>query len=112
MGVGGGSFGTMLYALYNRPIHQSVATASGLGILIAIPGIIGYVWAGWAIDGLPAGSWGYVNLVGFALITPMAALAAPMGVRLAHSLSKRRLKVAFGVFLWLVALRFTASLIL
>lgn len=111
MGIGGGSFGNMLYALYNRPIHQSVATASGLGVLIAVPGMLGYIWGGWGMAGLPAGSMGYVNLMGFALVMPMAALVAPIGVRLAHSLSKRRLEVAFGVFLWLVALRFIVSLV-
>jgi uncharacterized membrane protein YfcA len=36
---------------------------------------------------------------------------APIGARLAHRLSKRRLEVAFGIFLLLVCARFAASLI-
>ena len=40
-----------------------------------------------------------------------ALLVAPLGVRLAHSLSKRRLEVAFGIFLFIVCARFIASLV-
>jgi uncharacterized membrane protein YfcA len=36
---------------------------------------------------------------------------APVGARLAHRLSKRRLEVAFGIFLLLVCARFAASLL-
>ena len=49
--------------------------------------------------------------VGLVLFIPTSTLLAPMGARLAHSLSKRRLEVAFGVFLLLVSLRFAASLL-
>jgi uncharacterized membrane protein YfcA len=36
---------------------------------------------------------------------------APIGARLAHRLSKRRLEVAFGIFLVIVCVRFAISLI-
>jgi uncharacterized membrane protein YfcA len=35
----------------------------------------------------------------------------PYGARLAHRLSKRKLEVAFGLFLLLIAARFAASLV-
>jgi uncharacterized membrane protein YfcA len=41
----------------------------------------------------------------------VASLIAPYGARLAHSLPKRRLEVAFAVFLLAVSLRFLLSLI-
>ena len=40
---------------------------------------------------LPPGSVGYVNLVGFALISPTTVLAAPLGAASAHRLTPRRL---------------------
>jgi uncharacterized membrane protein YfcA len=46
-----------------------------------------------------------VSLVSFALITPATVIAAPWGARLAHRLDKRRLSIAFGVFLSIVAAR-------
>jgi uncharacterized protein len=46
-----------------------------------------------------------VSLLGFAIIAPVSWAVAPLGVRLAHSLDRRRLSVSFGVFLTLVAAR-------
>ena len=60
---------------------------------------------------MPALSIGFVSLIGFALMAPITSFAAPFGARLAHALPKRQLEIAFGVFLWLIALRFIISLI-
>ncbi len=43
MGIGGGQLSNLFMTFYGRPIHQAVATSSGLGVLISIPGAIGYV---------------------------------------------------------------------
>ena len=119
MGIGGGQLSNLFMTFYNRPIHQAVATSSGLGILISIPGAIGYIYAGCpraaeypdvvALQ-FPM-AIGYISLLGFALFVPTSTWMAPIGARLAHTLSKRRLEVAFGIFLLLVCLRFVASLI-
>lgn len=112
MGIGGGVFGNMVMKLYNRPIHRAIATSAGLGVLISIPGALGYVWAGWPkMALLPPFSLGYVSLIGAALIIPTSVWLAPLGVRLAHGFSKRKLEIAFGLFLMLVGLRFAWSLV-
>ncbi len=54
MGIGGGLFSNLLMTLYGRPLLQSVATSSGLAVLISIPGALGYIYAGWpAADRYP-----------------------------------------------------------
>ncbi|MDQ4419688.1 sulfite exporter TauE/SafE family protein [Sphingobium sp. DEHP117] len=112
IGIGGGAISNLLLSLYRRPIHQSVATSSGLGVIISIPAMIGYVIGGWSITPqLPPFSLGYVSLIGAALIIPTSMLAAPWGVRAAHALSQRRLEVAFGLYLLFVAARFFISLL-
>ncbi|WP_262269193.1 sulfite exporter TauE/SafE family protein [Microvirga yunnanensis] len=119
MGIGGGQLSNLFMTFYNRPIHQAVATSSGLGILISIPGAIGYIYAGWphmadypnVIAFQPPLALGYVSLLGLVLFIPTSTWMAPIGARLAHRLSKRRLEVAFGVFLLLVCARFAASLL-
>jgi uncharacterized protein len=112
VGVAGGSFSTLFLTLYGQAFHKAVATSSGLGVLIGIPATIGYVLAGWPQQSLmPPFSIGFVSLPGLILFAPAAVLAAPFGARLAHRLSKRKLEVAFGLFLLLIALRFAASLI-
>ena len=45
------------------------------------------------------------------LFIPTSIWTAPIGARMAHRLSKRRLEVAFGVFLLFVASRFIWSLL-
>lgn len=118
MGIGGGQLSNLFMTFYNRPIHQAVATSSGLGVLISIPGAIGYVYAGWPrmaefpelVILQPPLALGYVSLLGLVLFIPTSTWLAPVGARLAHRLSKRRLEVAFGLFLITVCVRFAFSL--
>jgi len=111
MGVGGGVMSNTYMTLYNRPIHEAVATSAGAGVLIAIPGAIGYAIAGFGEPGLPPYSLGYVNLLGVAVMMPLTLLFAPLGVRIAHGASKRQLEVAFGLFMVAVATKFTLDAI-
>ena len=118
MGVGGGLFANLLMTFYGRPLHQGIATSSALAVLISIPGALGYVYAGW-----PAASQypdvvalqvpfalGYVSLIGAVLVMPTSLTTAPLGVRVAHAMSKRALEVAFGCYLLVVGSRFVISL--
>ena len=117
MGIGGGQLSNLFMTFYGRPIHQAVATSSGLGLLISVPGALGYIYAGWpkaaefpAVAALqPPLALGFVSLIGFVLFVPTSIWTAPIGARLAHALPKRRLEVAFGLFLALVCLRFVAT---
>lgn len=111
MGIGGGVFNNTFMTLFGRPIHQAVATSAGVGVLISIPGMLGYIWAGWGAEGLPPFSIGFVNILMVLIIIPITLMVAPIGVRLAHSLSKRKLEIGFGIFLVLVAIRFFSTLI-
>lgn len=112
MGIGGGQLSSLFMTFYGRPIHQAVATSSGLGVLISIPGALGYIYAGWPkMDVLPPLSLGYVSFIGFLLFIPTSIWTAPIGARLAHRLSKRKLEVVFGIFLLFVASRFIWSLL-
>lgn len=103
MGVGGGAFGATLMTLFGRPIHQAVATAAGFGAFIAIPAALGYVWIGWGAPGRALLSLGYVNLLGFGVLSLCTALTAPMGARLAHRLDARLLRRLFAIFLAVTA---------
>jgi uncharacterized protein len=119
MGVGGGLFSNLLMTFYGRPIHQAVATSSALAVLISIPGAIGYVYAGWpvaarfpAVAALQAPlAFGYVSLIGALVVMPTSLWTAPLGVKVAHAMSKRMLEIAFGTYMFIVGGRFVISLI-
>ncbi len=105
LGIGGGTFSVTALTLMSQPIHRAVGTSALFGLLIALPGTLGFVVTGWNDPSVPPGSLGYVNLIGVAAIAPMTILMAPFGAALAHRLSKRQLNLAFGSFLLVVSVR-------
>ncbi len=112
MGLGGGIFANLLMTLYNRPIHQVVATSSGIGVIVAAPGALGYMIAGTPhAQNFPLWCIGFVSLLAVVLIAPLSSLFAPLGVKLAHHFGKRKLEMAFAVYLLLIAGRFFFSLL-
>jgi uncharacterized membrane protein YfcA len=111
MGIGGGAISTIILTLHGRQIHQSVATSAGVGVLISIPGALGYMASGWGRPGLPPDAVGFVSLLGVALIVPMTLLTAQIGVNLAHSMPRRRLEVLFGLFILTVCVRFLVAMV-
>jgi len=111
MGVSGGSLSNIVLTLYGKPIHNAVATSSGLGVPITIVGTLGYILAGLHDRALlPPLSLGFVSLIGVAVMAPVSSVAAPYGARLAHKLSRRTLELTFSCFLVLVSARFLVSL--
>ncbi len=102
MGIGGGTFGVPLMTLYAMPIHRAVATASGFGILIAVPSVLGFLLL--PVAEAPPWTVGAVNLPAFMVVIGTTLMTTPLGVRLAHAMNPKPLKRAFAVFLTLVAL--------
>lgn len=109
MGIGGGSLSVPTLTFFGEPIHRAVGTSALFGLLIAIPGTLGFMITGWGNPMLPFASVGFVNLLGLALIGPATALAAPLGARLAHAMNRRHLSMFFGAFLLIVATRMLFS---
>jgi uncharacterized membrane protein YfcA len=109
MSIGGGMFLVSLFTLCGWPILKAVATSSAFGPLIAVPGLAGYIWAGWGNPLLPPVSLGFVSAIGAAIIIPASVVAAPLGVRVAHGMSRRGLEIAFAAFLAAVSLRLLVS---
>lgn len=101
MGIGGGTFGVPLMTLYNVPIHRAVGTASGFGLLIALPAVIGFLLL--PVEEAPPFSIGAVNIPAFLVVIGTTILTTPYGVKLAHRLNPIPLKRIFAVFLVIVA---------
>lgn len=110
MGIGGGALSTLMLTLHGRAIHTAVATSAGVGVLISIPGAVGYSVAGWGQAGLPPDAVGFVSLLGLMLVGLVSVVTAPPGARLAHALPKRRLEMLFGLFLLAVSARFLVAI--
>ena len=112
MGIGGGAISTMILTLNGKPIIEAVSTSAAVGVLIAAPGTLGYIFAGWGQADLPPDAVGYISLAALVLTLPTALLTTRLGVRLAHTVSSKLLSRLFGLFLLSVAIRFLLAIVL
>ncbi|WMS42117.1 sulfite exporter TauE/SafE family protein [Acuticoccus sp. MNP-M23] len=110
MGIGGGTLSVPIFSLSGMEMRRAVGTAAAIGLLIALPGTIGFAITGWGEPGLPQGSVGYVSLIGFALIAPLSMLFAPLGAKLAHTIPQVWLSRVFALFLVATSIKMLTSL--
>ena len=103
LGIGGGTPFVVTMVVCGRSVHEAVATAAGVGFVIAVPGAIGFALLGLGQADLPPGSLGYVNLPAFLAIAIVSIFTAPLGARLAHALSEYHLRRAFGLYLLVIS---------
>ncbi|MCH1541548.1 MAG: sulfite exporter TauE/SafE family protein [Alphaproteobacteria bacterium] len=99
MGIGGGTLSVPLLNASGRDVLRAVGTSSVFGVFIAVPAALGFMAGGWSLPDLPPLSFGYVNLLAVLAIIPTSMLAAPLGARLAHRLTKKALNNIFAGFL-------------
>lgn len=104
MGIGGGTLSVPAITITGGPVHRAVGTAAFFGLLLAVPGTVGYLLAN-PTTALPGMTVGLVSFGALLLVAPASTLMAPVGARLAHHLSQRRLSQIFATFLLIVAAR-------
>lgn len=104
IGTGGGSLTVPTLVAFGRTMHNAVGTSAAIGVAIAVSGSTGFLIAGWGVADLPPASLGFINLPAFALVGGLAAIFAPFGAALAHSMDQKTLKYVFAAFLVAVGL--------
>lgn len=105
MGIGGGTLTVPTLTLCGVSMRRAVGTASAVGLIIALPGTLGFALRGLGVAELPPLTLGYVSVLGFALIAPTTVLTAPLGAWIAHTVQPRKLRLAFALFLLLTSAR-------
>ncbi|WP_321397434.1 sulfite exporter TauE/SafE family protein [Emcibacter sp.] len=105
MGIGGGTFSVAVLSKLGYGIHRAVGTSAAIGLLIALPGSIGFMITGTGTPGLPPYSIGYVNLLAVLCVIPATMLATPFGVRIAHWMPDSKLRITFSLVLGVMAIR-------
>jgi hypothetical protein len=104
-GVGGGVVLVPAYSQFMRlPIRLAVGTSSTTIVLISLAGVLNYSIFGWADVGL-FGAVGYVDVVRGMVIAVPSLLTANIGVRVAHRMNQRALRVTFASIATVVAVR-------
>ena len=99
LGIGGGTIAIIVMTLCGKSIHRAIATASGIGFIIAVPGMLGFIAIGLHTRGLPVGSLGFINVPAAVAIASTSIFTAPLGAAAAHRLSPTMLRTVFGLYL-------------
>ena len=111
MGIGGGTLGVPFLTAFNLDVHRAVGTAAVFGFIIAVPGAVLMLLFGETPADAPLGTYGLVNVIGFAIIVPLTVMMAPVGVKLGSYLNGAILKRVFAVFLCLSGMRMLYQLL-
>lgn len=105
VGIGGGSLSVPFMTYCGVPMHTAIGTSAAIGFPIALAGTLGYIVGGWGKPDLPAACIGFVHIWALLGIAVASSLTAPLGARLSHALPTSKLKIAFGIFLIIIALK-------
>ncbi|MEJ7686484.1 MAG: sulfite exporter TauE/SafE family protein [Telluria sp.] len=103
VGAGGAFISVPFMTWCNVAIRNAVATSAALGFPIAAANVVGYVASGQSVEGLPAGSLGYIWLPALAVIATFSVITAPLGARAAHTLPVSKLKRVLASMLYALA---------
>ena len=100
IGIGGGSVLVPYLVYQGKSMVRAVGTAAACGFPIALFGALGYAISGWTETSSLRWTSGYLYWPAFLGIVIFSALSAPLGARVAHFISEKRLKQVFAVFLF------------
>jgi uncharacterized membrane protein YfcA len=109
-GMGGAILTVPMMSATGVSMHRASGTGAAMGLLVAIPGMIGYVVTGWGQADLPPFSMGYVNLAVVAFLMPLSILMAPVGVAVAHRTDRVILRRIFAGVVFVVSVRMFMSI--
>lgn len=104
-GMGGDAPGVMVLQRLGLPENRAAATASMIAIAVALPGAFAAVLLGWNAPALPPASFGYFNLIAFALTAAVLLPAEAAGAALAHMIDLRRLRLVFAALVAIATAR-------
>jgi uncharacterized membrane protein YfcA len=112
VGIGGVTISVHLLTLYNYPAHKAVGMAAAIGLIISLPGALMMLLLGSLPTDIPAGTFGFVILIGFIFIVPLTLLFAPVGASLSARLDSTKLKKIFATVLLITGIRMLVKLAL
>ncbi|GAB5382510.1 MAG: sulfite exporter TauE/SafE family protein [Aliiglaciecola sp.] len=105
MGIGGGALMVPALVWFRIDIKQAIGCAAFCGLIIALFGTASFIHAGWQLENLPTGAFGYVYLPAAIGIVITSVFTARLGAKISHRLNTQRLKQIFAVFLLIVSFR-------
>jgi uncharacterized membrane protein YfcA len=103
VGIGGDTMTVPFLHWFNISMQKAVATSAACGFPIALVGTLSYVYSGWGLQLTDTMTIGYLQLYALAVIATSSFIFAPLGAKLAHSISEKILRLSFAFILILLS---------
>lgn len=104
-GIGGGSLTVPYLSYYGVEMRRAIGTSALVGFLIAVSGVVGFIFAGVGSDALPQYSIGYVYLPALIGIAATSMIATRYGAALVSRLPTSTLKKLFAILLLVISIK-------
>jgi uncharacterized membrane protein YfcA len=109
-GVGGGIVMVpVMTTVLHIPLRQAIGTSTAFMLFSSASGIISYIINGLDVTGLPPYSFGYVNMAYWCVLVAASVPFAQLGVRAAHTVSPKKIKLLFVILMIGVGLHMILS---
>ena len=107
VGIAGGTMTVPFLHWFNVSMQKAVATSAACGLPIAVIGTLAYVYTGWGQMSDKPATLGFLHIHALVVIAMSSFVFAPLGAKLAHSISEKALRLSFaGILLLLSAIMF------
>lgn len=108
-GIGGGSLTVPYLSYFGVEMRRAIGSSSLVGLLIAISGMVGFIFAGVGSADLPTYSVGYVYLPALVGIAATSMITTRYGAALVTRLPTATLKKMFAVLLFIISIKMFMS---
>ena len=106
MGIGGAVMNVPILKFFGYSINRAIGSAAAIGFLIALFGALGFLITGSYLKTNIPLSIGFVNIPAFLIFIPITTFMARIGARTVHSINKNKISKYFGIFLFIIAVKF------
>jgi uncharacterized membrane protein YfcA len=104
VGIAGGTMTVPFLHWFNVSMHKAVATSAACGFPIALIGTLSYIYSGWGLQLSDTPSIGYLQLYALIIIASSSFVFAPLGAKLAHTVSEKTLRLNFSFLLFILSI--------
>lgn len=107
IGIGGATLNVPYMAKKGLSLNKAIATASLLGLCIALPASFVFLFTNNAAgaENAAAFTYGYIHLLAAGAIVSSSMICAKYGAKLTHKVDTNKLKYAFALFMACVAVK-------
>ena len=99
VGIGGGTLTVPFLHWHKISMRKAVATSAACGFPIAVIGTASYLYASWDFDTNSSFAIGYLQLYAMIIIATCSFIFAPVGAKVAHTISEKTLRFSFAILL-------------